>query len=238
MNKEHIVFRFVNTKQNAGWLNKVPHREFYDLSIVYYQIQDNMQYADLIGNQVAADNNVDEEALYQLALKNTKRIFPTEVLPMSEMNLSGRKEVNESETERKEMYCLSNQYGRHGAISILDNNALDKIAKIEESDLYLLPSSIHEFVAVSVDAVPSLEFIQERVHFINQHFVSETDRLSNEVYHYNRQTQTITQATHGSDFGLNEVRKDWSESTLEYGRSLEIDVDIYEQQNVDMQLGM
>lgn len=58
------------------------------------------------------------------------------------------------------------------------------------SDLYILPSSQHELIAIS-DRVEAPQFLKEMVRDVNNSQVEEKDRLSYCVYRFSRQTETI-----------------------------------------------
>ena len=51
------------------------------------------------------------------------------------------------------MWVISNEKGINGAASMLYENELHELAESLESDLYILPSSVHEVIAVSSDTV-------------------------------------------------------------------------------------
>jgi hypothetical protein len=47
------------------------------------------------------------------------------------------------------MWVISNDRGINGAISMLYEDQLHKLAEQLETDLYIMPSSVHEVIAVS-----------------------------------------------------------------------------------------
>lgn len=46
------------------------------------------------------------------------------------------------------MYVISNKEHYYGAVEMLFNENLDKVSEIFHDDLYILPSSTHEVIAV------------------------------------------------------------------------------------------
>ena len=62
------------------------------------------------------------------------------------------------------------------------------------SDLYILPSSIHEVIAVSTD-FGSPDELAEMVYEINMDQVDINDRLSNQVYCYDKDLRTLATDT-------------------------------------------
>ena len=92
------------------------------------------------------------------------------------------------------MYVISNNRGINGAISMLYENELHTLAENLETDLYIMPSSIHEVIAVSSDMGDPNELAQ-MVAEINMDQVSLDERLSNQVYHYDKDLRKLSLAT-------------------------------------------
>ena len=70
----------------------------------------------------------------------------------------------------------------------------NKLSSQLESDLYILPSSVHECIAVSTNVGDPYE-LAEMVSEINMGQVALEDRLSNQVYHYDKDARRLTLAT-------------------------------------------
>ena len=92
------------------------------------------------------------------------------------------------------MWVISNEKGINGAASMLYENELHELAESLESDLYILPSSVHEVIAVSSD-MGSPEMLAQMVVEVNMQEVSLDERLSNQVYHYDKDLRKLTLAT-------------------------------------------
>ena len=92
------------------------------------------------------------------------------------------------------MYVISNDRGINGAISMLYEDQLHALAEQLGTDLYILPSSIHETIAVSVD-MGEPEELAQMVSEINMDQVSLQERLSNQVYHYDKDLRKLSLAT-------------------------------------------
>ena len=171
---EKIVFQLINTEQNKTFLEQVPHREFQDLSIVYKVIisadKDAVQ-SSKITNEFAKRLGMSEEQLFKCADMMIAEIPPEQT-----------------------MWVISNENGINGAASMLYENELHELAESLESDLYILPSSVHEVIAVSSD-MGSPEMLAQMVVEVNMQEVSLDERLSNQVYHYDKDLRKLTLAT-------------------------------------------
>lgn len=77
--ENRIVFQLINTEKNKDLLKDIPHRDFLDLSIIYvlsFYIEGRGQASLKVTNQTAKSYGWDEEQLFQMAMENTKTIFP------------------------------------------------------------------------------------------------------------------------------------------------------------------
>lgn len=74
------------------------------------------------------------------------------------------------------MYVMTNRRKINGAAEILFPENLDKLASVLHSDIYIIPSSIHEVIAISSNG-HSADELQEMVNDINMNQVDLEDRL-------------------------------------------------------------
>ena len=224
--KDKVFFSLINAEQNRELLNTVPHREFEDLAIVYrWNIGAGSDgvYTNLVDNDLAKKEGLTENDLYNAANKNTKELFPVLVKNMNEFiseimfgdsELSGEmeeefKEVMMETQDERSMYVITNESKLFGATSMLYEETLYELAEKIGSDLYILPSSIHEVIAVSADFGSPDEWA-EMVYEINMDQVDINDRLSNQVYCYDKDLRTLRLATDtlaGEDIEATNVEK-------------------------------
>ena len=204
---EKVVFQIINTEQNKSLLEQVPHREFQDLSIMYRLVMkvdaDGVQ-STKVTNELAERIGMNEEQLFKYAAENTRRIFPPTVRSMNDVMRDmflkdgmppemADMMIGEIPPEQT-MWVISNKTGVNGAVSMLYENELHDLAENLESDLYILPSSVHEVIAVSSD-MGSPEELAEMVVQVNMEAVDLDERLSNQVYHYDKDLRKLTLAT-------------------------------------------
>ena len=205
--KDNIIFQLVNTMQNEDMLKSLPHRDFQDLSVIYrwvVSVEQQGLSSVVINNHVAESLGMGEEQLFRAAAENTRRILPPVVQSMNEvmrdmfvadgmpMELADLM-VGEQEPETT-LWVISNERKIEGAASILYEDKLHSLAEKVGTDLYILPSSIHEVIAVSVE-MGEPEELARMVSEINMDQVDLSERLSNQVYHYDKDLRKITLAT-------------------------------------------
>lgn len=200
--KDNIVFQLINTEQNKELLEMIPNRQYLDLSIIYRLLvkmdEDGMQSA-VITNKLAEHLGFTEEQLMKLAVENTRRIFPPVVKTMNDVI----RELVSPEMaalmidcipEENLMWVIGNDRGINGAISMLYEDKLHKLALQLNDDLYIFPSSTHEVIAVRASKHDPYE-CAEMVAQINLAEVVLEERLSNQVYHYDKDARRLTLAT-------------------------------------------
>lgn len=201
--KGNVFPRLVNTKTNEVMLQNTPHREFLDMSIVYYieQYNDRLNCIESIRitNELMECENISEEELYHNSMKNMLEKEKSRLIPMIKVIMSiqfgiplRETEISESDFSDGDFIMLSNERGINGSRRLLDTKALIKASEIAESDLYILPSSTQEVLIVSVNEInASPSELKNMVREVNISEVSKEERLTDNVYIFRRDTRTI-----------------------------------------------
>lgn len=201
--KGNVFPRLVNTKTNEVMLQNTPHREFLDMSIVYYieQYNDRLNCIESIRitNELMECENISEEELYHNSMKNMLEKEKSRLMPMIKVIMSIQfgmplmeTEISESDFLGGDFVMLSNEHGINGSRRLLDTKALIKASEIAESDLYILPSSTQEVLIVSVNEInASVSELKNMVREVNISEVSKEERLTDNVYIFKRDTRTI-----------------------------------------------
>lgn len=196
--KDHIVFRIVNKERNQVQLQDMPYREFLDLAIIYC-IALNMNNGDgtvKISNDLLDWWCVDEQTLYELALKNTPLYSEGVITPLATIVSELLQKRNLLDNENEEtgidweeigcmMYVATNSKNIHGATVILYPGVLQEASeRLGYSSLYLLPSSVHEFIILKADKATEPSELVQMVRDINSTEVQPEEVLSDNVYFY------------------------------------------------------
>ena len=91
------------------------------------------------------------------------------------------------------MIVVSNKTGHYGASTICDTEILGGLARDYESNLLIIPSSIHECIVIPINQLDmEVEEATEIVKAVNTTEVPEEEILSDHVYIFNRETSKIT----------------------------------------------
>lgn len=192
LEKDKIVYQLINTELNREFLKTIPHRDFLDLSIIYRYIlasDDTKQelYSTIINNSNVKAWKLSEQELFDLAKINTQRLFPTTITPISQI----LEDIEIKKSLLEEMYVITTSNRLKGAVAILDEEKLYKLAEVLDSDLILYPCTLDEFLAVSARTT-TVDTADKLVQNVNQEEVDIKQRLSNHSYYYNKELRTIT----------------------------------------------
>lgn len=182
--------RLVNTERNAGLLKGVPHREFLDLSLVYY-VEMPYMGGQGMGSILVQDGHmqlwkVKEQELYSQTMENMAGTDQASILNMADIFANMCQCFRDSPLEENiPMYILTNQRNWNGAVQMLNKKALEDAAVLFGSDYYILPSSIHEIILVPMlEQAGTAWDLAQIVQEVNHTAVLPEEFLSSHVYQY------------------------------------------------------
>ena len=89
------------------------------------------------------------------------------------------------------MFVLTNKNRTFGAITILYPNILKCFADKVKSDLFILPSSIHEVIIIARCELDRIISFEDMVREVNDEQVAKEDILSYHVYEYCREKELL-----------------------------------------------
>lgn len=196
--KQKIHARLVSADDNL--LRELPHRNYLDLAIVYYYVVDIDEDLGLGTITLRLEHlshwGVSESELFDAAKANAESegYAATSMLDILQelcgMN-SDSCSCNDLSMPDEPMYVITNHSKFYGATALIfAKECFQTLAEKMNSNLYILPSSQHELIAVS-DEIADPQILKEMICDVNNSQVDEKYRLSYCVYKYNRQADTI-----------------------------------------------
>ena len=222
--KDSLFYRVVHYEKNKNLLQEMPHIRYLELAVTFHcMISESPKgiQSYCISQRILDYWKLTAEELYQIAKKNTPRLFPPQISAMEEL-LFGleKKETNASwlkqNTENTkifsrqeyrqylkemleevsfdtdlQMYVMTNCNGVNGAAVLLYPELMQMFAEKCECDFYLLPSSIHEFIAIPEHECKN-EKLKQMVYEVNNTQVAGDEILSYSVYFYNRDKKELS----------------------------------------------
>jgi hypothetical protein len=201
---ENVFISLVNRNMNEGMLAESPYMDIEgmpELAGVYsviVEMNDEGYSSMRLKNSYMEDIGITAEDIAEIALENTKRIFPTRIKPMEEMlqlGFPGDESDEKIPDSDLGMYVITNSRYTNGAVGVLDKESVSELADKLDSNIMLVPSSTHEFIAVADGIIPA-EAMSEMVQEINRDVVSLNERLSDNVFVFDRDTREYSQVTH------------------------------------------
>ena len=139
----------------------------------------------LIHKAHAESIGIDPDELIETALRNTFadcKVYNIEELLAQLMEAADS--IFEIPSGPTNMWVLTNTSGCLAAANLLNKEALTKLAETVESDLFILPSSIHEVIVVPTK-LGNAEDLKAMVQEINAAEVKADEQLSDSVYRFN-----------------------------------------------------
>ena len=189
--KKYLCFDVVGSDRNADMLEKVPHTDKENISMVYRLQLDSTENGAatvLITNAMMEQFGVTKEQLHADAMENAQEIRPADFRTMAAVmaEMMGMPEEMMADMAPP-MYVATNQDKVQGAAVMFYPDFMDQAAKELGGDIFILPSSVHEVLILPDDGNMNAQELKEMVTSINASEVSPEDRLTDSVYHYDAQ---------------------------------------------------
>ncbi|MCD7981113.1 MAG: DUF5688 family protein [Clostridiales bacterium] len=196
----NIMLKLIHYEKNRKLLQDIPHIPFLDLAIVFYC---RIPMDPEIGNATILIHNSHMqlwgqtvESLYPIAGKNSERIFPPKLHNMNSLieNMLPAQHIPTvvlPEDPLYPMYVLTNEQNLYGASCILYENLIRSYADRFLTDLYILPSSIHEVILIPASCDSKMQEFSAMVREVNEAQVASEEVLSDHAYYYSRDRDKI-----------------------------------------------
>lgn len=186
--KDRIFFKVINAGQNSSLLKQVPYSPFLDLAVVYGVFMGDYRQSFssvLIRNEHLEMWHADEKAIRKHAIKNTPSILPSEICRMQDMlekmGLSCAEDAGSAP-----MFILSNKNKVNGAGAMLYEGVLKTFSEELGSDLYILPSSVHEVIIIPKSEAFEPGELKNMIAEVNDTQLAAEEILSYSLYEYTR----------------------------------------------------
>lgn len=190
---KRLALRLINYEKNEKLLSEVPHRRFLDLAVVYYCIvreNDCGNATILVRDEHRKIWGRSEEELYRTALENSPRLLAPSVRSMAKIieEMPGAPEPHDIGSD---MYVISNRLSLHGAASILYPGVLADVSEKLGGDFVLIPSSVHEMIAVPQREECTPSWFEEMISSVNMSALQEEEILSDSPYLYDSDSGSV-----------------------------------------------
>jgi len=195
---ENVFPALIARQGNEEYLKDTPYIPFEDLAITFRIATDEMGGTMLVKDQFLDMFAVNMEELKEAALHNA--VF-TEGISVMDINECAKsimfddyepsEDISNAKDAEIPMVIITNKNKNHGAGSILSSDVLERVSQALEDDLYILPSSIHECIAIPVQVRSEAE-LRDMVREINETQVLPEEVLSGQIYFYNSRERALS----------------------------------------------
>ena len=206
--KDKIYLKAINREKNEEFLKNIPYRDFFDLAIVAYIALEEAQngYATITVNNKNLDMwNVTKEQLLDVAFMNMCAKTPPTLEKITSVmreiinerfidkpDYEAEEEINRvidlmEENNDTVMYMLTNSKKVNGASYIIHEEYIREFANSINSDLYIIPSSIHELLIIPMESGVTKDELESMVRDVNNSELSPGEVLSDHVYEFYRE---------------------------------------------------
>ena len=229
--KESLFIRVCDLKTNRELLKNIPHTEVKSLAVTYHMlaaIEDQSLGSIMITNEIMDKWGVSKEQLHTDAVHNSQIIMPVSIEPLENMLMSMVveekgvndrdifKQLNEIDFKQSSMLVLTNRQRVNGAAVMFYPDVLQTIGVHANSNFYILPSSTHEVLLVKDDVGMKSHELERMVKEVNSSAVMAKDRLSDNVFHYDRNARLFEKAV---DYEARMAEKEESASRKQHEKA-------------------
>lgn len=188
-----ILFKLIHYKKNEALLNEIPHFRYLDLAIVFYCLISATPAGSatiLIRNSHLAYWSITRDELFNYAMENTPRLLPHMIQSLADiLNPLSDSSLQDNSTA---VYVLTNHSKLYGAACILYPDILKEFSLKSGSNLYVLPSSIHEVLLIPSSGSIHPEELNRMVCEVNATQVADEEILSDHIYYYSLSNESLT----------------------------------------------
>ena len=197
--KKRLLFKLIHFEKNKDMLQGTPFIPWEDLAIVFFVLFDNDVLGRgtiLIKREHMEKWNVSVEEMYRDAMENMPRLLEADIISMRQLlNEVGISNPFSNEEEADEfdmpMYILTNKQRMYGASTLIYSDKLSELAKEFDTNLYVIPSSVHELILMPDCGKIDAEYIKGLIHTVNSSQVAPDEVLSDELYYYDKTLDRI-----------------------------------------------
>ena len=189
--EERMFLQLINTSKNKELLKDSLHTDFKGLSLVLYIIaadNDEGLCKVRVTKPMCRKYGWDEREILHYALKNTEKLFPYIIMPLSEIiqkSISGTDiTIKDIPSSGNDMVVLTNTRGMNGAAAAFYPGVLKELSEKHGKSLFLIPSSIHEFIILEDNGIYIPEYLEKMLRDVNCSAVGAEEVLSDSLYYY------------------------------------------------------
>lgn len=196
--KDKVIYALISKERNEELLKDTPHADLMDLTLIFKVFVSSD--GDLTTTITVKDGHMDYwgigiEELLEAAKENTPKILPAKIEDVLEMMRSMMGDqipedilMEMAAQQGPVMIIVTNEHKLNGAVSILYDGLLERIANSHKANrLVIIPSSIHECLVVPVSESDDIDQFTPMIQEVNETQLEENEILSDHYYIWTRE---------------------------------------------------
>ena len=191
--KPQIGCRLLSVKRNRHLLEDLPFLPFLDLAMVFFYLvssSDSGQASILITKKHLECWGISQNTLWESAMQTAPSAYPPLLISLPDLLFELTASASGAEMSLP-LYVLTNEEKFYGASAMLYPDVLSDFSQKMKSDLYIIPSSIHEVLLLPVNAIGYPEQLDLLIQEVNKDHLAPEDILSDHAYYYSRLEKRI-----------------------------------------------
>lgn len=185
--KDRIICRLSAKRHKDRYLADKPYTVVEDLAVTYHVLVGEPEDAVVstpVTNALMDHYGVDINTIHRLAVENTKRLFPPTVMSLYDTisQMVPGMETQPAPEDAPTILIITNRAKTYGASAILDTDTMREVGRQLGGEFYVLPSSVHEVLAVKKGPGMDYHTLEMMVQEVNETQVEPQEVLSGHVY--------------------------------------------------------
>ena len=192
--EDSICYRLANLEKVRSHPAPIPYVPFIDMAVMFFVsvAEDDWLTTIAVSDTMMRGWGIsDTDRLCAAAHRNTCRLFPSRLEPMSDLLNSLLPEQDMTDVLPFPVFVLSNNHRMYGSSVMLYDGAIKSSADMFGDDLIIIPSSIHELFLIPASNCSSVESMKEAVLYTNRTVLDADDVLSDSIYYYSRKREAF-----------------------------------------------
>ena len=193
----NVMMEAVSREKNAEYLQKIPHFDMADISIIYRLNVGRDRSHDIgvvtVDNQLLNSMGVSQDQFQKDVFEQVLAGEPPILKSLTEV--IGASFIGDGPEPEGGLFLATNRDALYGASVIAIPGFLDQAAEKLGGSFYILPSSIHEVLLLKNDEAVDIQEMERMVQEINEAIVVPEEQLSDRVYHYDAQEKVFELAS-------------------------------------------
>lgn len=194
--KERMAMKIINLDKNAEMLQNTPHFQYGDLAAIFQVQVDSNEFGNAtitVKDEHMKMWGVTPQMLFEAAKENMEDRQPFRIQSMIEVmaDMMGMDPEMFTEDMAPPMYVMSNESKINGAAAMIFTDKLQEFAEVHETNLFILPSSIHEILLIPESEAMNVQDLKDMVMQVNATEVSPEEVLSDNVYFYDKDAKQL-----------------------------------------------